>query len=108
MAQRRRIVGALAVFVALTVEVVAPRVRADAGDVARAEVLFREGTQLMASQKFDVACPKLEESQRLAPGIGVALHLGECYEHVGRTASAQAQFRPAEAVARARADGRAD
>jgi hypothetical protein len=39
------------------------------------------------------------ESKRLAPGIGVTLHLGDCYERMGRAASAWEQYREAENLA---------
>ena len=46
----------------------------------------------MSAGKYDDACPKLEESQRLAPAIGTKFNLADCYEHTGRLASAWAAF----------------
>jgi hypothetical protein len=49
------------------------------------------------------ACTRLEESQRLDPGLGTQLNLADCYERSGRFASAHALF--AEVAAEARASG---
>jgi hypothetical protein len=38
------------------------------------------------------ACPKLAESQRLEPSLGVQYYLADCLERVGRSASAWANF----------------
>ena len=35
-----------------------------------ADALFKEGRALLDAKKFDEACPKLAESQRLDPGAG--------------------------------------
>lgn len=78
----------------------------DAGQVTRAEALFDEAKRLMDAGKNDEACAKLLESERLAKGVGVALYLGECYQRVGRPASAWAQFRLAQSLAAARNDKR--
>jgi hypothetical protein len=63
-----------------------------AGDTAAAQVLFSQGRKLMNEGKFSDACPKLEESENLDPGMGTLYNLGDCYEHLGRTASAWAAF----------------
>lgn len=85
---------------------VEPSQAAGAADKAAAEALFDEGVQLLKEGKLDDACKKLESSNRIDPGIGTLLYLGECYEKSGRTASAWATFR--EASSMAQAAGQAD
>jgi serine/threonine-protein kinase len=74
------------------------------GDRAAAEALFQLGQRLMTEGKYTDACPKLEASQKLDPGIGTLLYLGECEEKVGRTASAWATFQEASSLAKSRGD----
>ncbi len=61
-------------------------------DTAAAQALFDAAKQLMAQGKYADACPRLEESQRLDPGIGTQFNLAACYEQLGRTASAWSMF----------------
>jgi hypothetical protein len=70
-----------------------------ASDKAAAEALFDQGVRLMKQNSFPEACPKLEESERIDPAVGTLLYLGECYERVGKTASAWATFREAASLA---------
>ncbi len=77
-------------------------------DVARADALFNAGKALTDAGQYSDACAKFAESKRLAPGLGVTLYLADCYEHIGRTASAWTEFRSAEGQARERNDKRAD
>ena len=74
-----------------------------ASDKASAEALFDSALKAMKEGRFAEACPKLENSQRIDPGVGTLLYLAECYEKVGRTASAWATFR--EAASEAEASG---
>lgn len=78
----------------------APRTAHADDDKAAAEALFDEARRLMAEKRYDEACPKLEASQRLDPGVGTMLNLGDCYEKSGMTASAWAQFRETISAAR--------
>lgn len=79
---------------------------ADPADVAAAEALFLEGRDSMAEGRYDEACPKFAESQRLDPGAGTALNLAECYEKQGRRATAWGTW--LEAANLARQAGQAD
>jgi hypothetical protein len=76
-----------------------------ASERTTARALFDEARRLMASGKHADACPKLEEAQRLDPGMGTQFNLADCYEHVGRTASAWSLFLDVAAAAKASAQG---
>jgi len=71
---------------------------AHADEKTSAQASFELGKQLMVEGRFAEACPKLEESMRLQAGLGTMLFLAACYEKLGRTASAWAQFREAESL----------
>lgn len=71
-----------------------------------AEALFDDARKAMDAGKYDVACAKFEQSQRLDPGIGTLLYLADCYEKSGRIASAWATFR--EGASQAKAAGQSE
>ena len=77
-----------------------------ATDSATAESLFNEALALLERKMPAEACPKLEASQRLDPGVGTLLYLADCYQQLGRTASAWATFREAAYMAKDRKDDR--
>jgi hypothetical protein len=54
----------------------------------KADDLFKQGKKLMAEKKYAEACPKLEQSFKLDPGIGGELNLGKCYEEWGKLGKA--------------------
>jgi hypothetical protein len=69
-------------------------------DKVSAQALFDEAKALAVDQKWAEACPKLEESQRLDPHMVTLYRLADCYEKIGRTASASVLFREAASLAR--------
>lgn len=73
----------------------APSVHGADGEAAAAEQLFHEALKLMGKGQYEEACPRLAESQKLDPGYGTLMHLGDCYVKVGKTASAWASYREA-------------
>jgi hypothetical protein len=75
-------------------------------EVGKADALFNAGRSLLEAGEYSDACPKFAESQKLASGLGVTLYLADCYERLGRTASALAEFRRAVSIASARKDKR--
>jgi len=67
----------------------------------KAGELFSEGRKLAEAGNYQQACPKFEQSLSLNLGIGVQFNLADCWEHIGRSASAQALFQGVAASARA-------
>ncbi len=76
----------------------------DASDRAAAEALYELGQKLLKDGNYAEACPKLEASNSLDPGVGTLLLLGDCWEKAGKFASAWATFKDASALARAHND----
>lgn len=102
--RRRAIARGLTCAVVIACSLVSRRAGAEpsAADRTAARTLFQDGRELLKSGHATDACPKLEESQRLDPGIGTLFNLAECYAQVGRTASAwSAYLDVAEAAKRA-------
>lgn len=83
--------------------------RADDTDrLATATSLFEEGQRLVQADRASEACPMFEESYRLEPANGTLINLADCYERVGKTASAWLRFKEsAEKSARDGQDERA-
>lgn len=72
-------------------------------DRAAAQVLFDQGRDLFKAEAYQEACAKFAESMRLDRAIGTQLNLANCYEKLGRLASAWINFE--EARARASKEG---
>ncbi|HYQ17873.1 MAG TPA: tetratricopeptide repeat protein [Polyangiaceae bacterium] len=79
---------------------------AHAEDDTPARALFKQGRALASEGKYAEACPKFEESLRLEVGVGTQFNLADCWEHVGKLASAQKLF--LGAAGSAKAAGQAD
>jgi len=92
----RRLVSCTIVFGLL-----AAPATAQADDAATAEALFNEANALVTAGRYADACPKLAESQRIEPAVGTQFNLADCYEHLGRTATAYALFTDVARIARA-------
>ncbi len=102
----RHWLGATVVAAALSA---ATGAHAQPGDAAaQADALFQQAMELRNAGNDAAACPKFLASKQLAPAIGVTLYLADCYQRIGRNASAWREFRDAEKLARARNDKRAD
>lgn len=74
-------------------------------DRVAAQALFEQGKELIAAGHHAEACAKFDESQRLDPGIGTQFNLADCYERVGRFASAYALY--VDVAARSKTAGQA-
>ncbi|MBM4356496.1 MAG: hypothetical protein FJ096_00140 [Deltaproteobacteria bacterium] len=71
-----------------------------------AEVLFEEGLELKKAGKFLEAAKKLEQAQRVDPGIGTLLHLADAFERGGKLASAWGSYKEAAGAAQKARDPR--
>jgi hypothetical protein len=84
-----------AVLLALAIVSTAPCARG-AGPATekekQAQELFVEAMKLLATKQYGEACDKLARSQALDPGMGTQFRLAECYEKLGRLASAFTQY----------------
>jgi serine/threonine-protein kinase len=103
---RRRAPAILAASLSIAVMLGQGTARAAATDVAAAQGLFDNARTLMKAGQYAQACPKLEESQRLDHSASTEFQLADCYEHVGRAASAWALF--LQVASESRAKGNAD
>jgi len=79
-------------------------------NAAIAEELFAQGIALMKENKFAEACPKFEGSNKASWAPGTTINLADCYEKIGKLASAWAKFMECEPHFRNRTppDERAD
>lgn len=98
----RLLVSALTLCTAATLSGRA-RAEATADERTAAQALFDDARRLLADKRYAEACLKLEDSERLDPGVGTLLNLADCQVHLGKTASAHTNF--LEAAYRAKANG---
>ncbi len=80
---------------------VATAFAAGASTPARADettglALYDEGVRLDAKKEFEQACSKFADSQKQYPRPVTLLRLADCYEKIGKTASAWSTFRDAK------------
>jgi hypothetical protein len=97
----RRALPALALVAACLLAAPGASANPSKEDVDAAQRLFDEGLDLLEHGHAADACPKLEESQRLDPGMGTEYRLAECYAATGRLVRAVALFREVAADAKA-------
>jgi len=106
---RRHFVRHTAVAFSLAAAVLLPAAPAHAdptpSERAAAEALFQQGTSLMQEKQYAKACEKFEGSNQLDPALGTMLRLADCYDRMGKTASAWAFFRESASLARTRNEG---
>lgn len=95
MRRAHRVFGSIGPFIAIALTAMTLRAEPSAADRAAAETLFDDAMQLLDKRDFAAACPKLEASQKLDPGVGTLLYLADCYEQAGRLASAWLTFKEA-------------
>ena len=97
----RRLLAPLTIALGLAVLSADGRALAQPSPDARAAAaaLFEAGRKLQGENNFAEACPKLEESQKMDPGMGTLFYLSDCYEKIGRTMSAWVGFREVAAQA---------
>jgi len=105
-ARRRALALAFALGAALAVGAAPAGAQSTPQDQATARTLFDDARQLMKEGRYAEACPKLEVASQLYVGSGLLLNLGDCYEHLGRTASAWTAF--GESVTAAERAGRTE
>ncbi len=74
------------------------------GNAAKAEALFRDGRELLASGKLAEACAAFDASQRLEPATSTVFNQADCREKNGQLATAWGEFVEAERETRGTVD----
>jgi hypothetical protein len=90
----------LLVFFSALLTLSTPAQAQDASEQAAAQALFDEGMRLFGEEQYAESCAKFEASLALVNGMGTRGKLAECYEKVGRTASAWAAYREVAVLAK--------
>lgn len=93
---RRRTIAVLACAFATTAIPAVAR-----ADKASGSSLYDQADKLMKASDFAAACEKFAASEQEYPRPVTLLRLGDCYERIGKTASAWVTFREAVLAARA-------
>lgn len=99
-----KIVIALSVAASLLTAAWQAEAQVSPQNAAAAQALFDEGLKLMDAGNAVEACPKLEKSDLLDPGIGTKFQLAQCYEKIGRLAAAWGVFLVAADMAKQQND----
>ncbi|MEM6991558.1 MAG: hypothetical protein AAF721_13720 [Myxococcota bacterium] len=69
-----------------------PSIELDDSHKAVAQSLFEAGVEQMEAGDLRAACESFSESQRLDPALGTRFNLADCYERLGKLASAWAHY----------------
>jgi tetratricopeptide (TPR) repeat protein len=72
---------------------------AQSEDQAAARTLFNEGKKLLEQKQYPAACAKLDAARKLYVSAGILLNLADCYDKIGRSASAWTEFGEAASAA---------
>ena len=83
----------LSFFCLVLTVVVASVARAD--DVAQAEALFESARELREKGDYAAACPKFQASFELDKQLGTLINIADCYEKLGKWATAWARYKAA-------------
>jgi hypothetical protein len=75
-------------------------------DDANFGLLFGRGRALMAEQQYAQACAIFDQARALRPTTGILLNLADCYEKLGRSATAWHTFQAAAETAHRTGDRR--
>jgi hypothetical protein len=102
--RERRWAARLCALCAVATAALAPGRAASADDSAGAAALFAEAGKLVDQNLPMSACPKYEESLRLYDSVNTRYFLADCYERIGRMASAWALFLEVAARVHSRGD----
>lgn len=99
----RLTLAASVAFIALATSA-SPAHAQDAQSQAMGRTLFNEGMSFFTKGDYESACPKFEASLKQFPGLGTRGKLAECYEKLGRFASAWQQYREVAQLATRQGD----